>query len=554
MECGKLRSDGSPIFYFIIDPVTPDDPNDARVRRFFVVTHIDSYVEAYYFLARQMAIPSATLDETVRRWHALYTRVFGSIDLEVFRKTMQSVPLDHFALEASEENARKRAEVWRDMTTMAGTVRGASSRRSADRDDHSAMERSATQRSAVERNDRRHSASAVSYREHSAERSVRRYSDSAAPHVSDVQASRAQTGNHAQTPEAEALFNEHQLVKERKRLEALARLDDDEYACRGKGGAAANKSTRPHPSTHSTTLFESRVERSRLDDRERAALGRFGGILTEAPVRDEDAKVELHRLRAELADAHSAATLERSRAKVNALSDAERAALLYQLEEARQEATLERANAKEASERLRHKVQQLEDRVQTLMETHDKTLRERSAAEYDRLTQVEQQFLEREQALQKEYEAAVHDRDRKLAKCVSRVKVFEQNLQDALDRIEEQKTKLQESNLKLAEVTNERTCLEEDNRRLQRQMHSLEMQVEDANRSMIQAEEGQRTSSHEAASLKVEVMRLRRELERYASFSHSLHRELQVLDDSAITAAETLRRKILAQRDRDADN
>jgi hypothetical protein len=521
MECGKVRSPGCAVFYFVLDPLTPEKPSHARVRTYYVVTHVDSYVEAYYYLARHFSAPSPSLDEAIQRWHALYTRVFGTVDIESFRKSLLSVPVQHFQLCATEEAARERATECATTDTMVNV--------------NTSSAQQQQQQSRAQGNQSRR-ISPPRHRESSG------VSFSGMPDASAIPAGAsrmnvteptAHTGPRAANRSTadqtvRGLFSEHHSQVERNRI-----LQQQSHA---------------HNDESSSTAAPAGGQQHQQQQPSRANLN-ASGFLTGAPVYREDAKVELHRLRAEHNDVSNApATMDYSRAKVNALSDAERAALTYQLAEARKEATHEKAVAKEASERLRTLSRSLEERVDALVQSHEATLRDRTADEHKRLSQIEEEFLEREKAMQKEYEKAIFDRDRKLARAVSKVKAFESHLEDALTRVDEQKAKMQEATMKLAEATNERQALEEDNRRLQRQTHSLELQVEDANRSCSHAEDAQRKAENDAAELKIEVVRLRREMQRYSQFSHSLHRELQQLDDSAITAAELLRRRVAATR------
>lgn len=492
MECGKVKSNGTPIFYFVLDPVTPDAPDHTRVRQYYVVSHVDSYVEAFYFIARHFATPSGTLDAAIARWHALYAKVFGTVSAENFRKSLMSVPVEHFHLTTSEEAAREKATASLHASSMhAPQPKTKSPPRKASLD-------ATLSASYADAADRRWDPSAIL--------SERPDYSTAAFRTND------NSVLVGETAEAKRLFANHTQKHHHSRIVSFA--------------------------APPSRLAESNLNASHLG----------GGILTNNAPLQEDARVELHRLKAELADASHVINVERSRAKVNALSDAERSALLYQIDIARKEANEDKAHAREASERLRQMSKGLEERLQQLTAKHEETLRAKAAAEYERLNEVEQKFLEREKAMQAEYEQAIHERDRKLARAVSRVKAFETHLDDALNRIEEQKVKLQEMNMKVAESTNQATTLEEENRRLKRQIHGMEMQLDESNRSVSVAEDEQRKAENEAATLRIEVARLRREMERYSQFSHSLHRELQQLDDSAITAAELLRRKVFANR------
>lgn len=105
MEVGKLKSGGaSPIFYFIIDPISPEDPNPTRLQHYFVVSHLDSYVEAFNYLCRSLCMPAT--DSALRKWHQVYSRVFGSVTFDSFLRAVQTLPMRHFHLETSEAAAR----------------------------------------------------------------------------------------------------------------------------------------------------------------------------------------------------------------------------------------------------------------------------------------------------------------------------------------------------------------------------------------------------------------------------------------------------------------
>lgn len=105
MEVGKLKTTGpSPIYYFIIDSISPDEPNPSRLQHYFVISHLDSYVEAFNFLCRSLCMPPT--DGAMRRWHQVYCRVFGAVTYESFLHSVQTLPMRHFHLETSEAGAR----------------------------------------------------------------------------------------------------------------------------------------------------------------------------------------------------------------------------------------------------------------------------------------------------------------------------------------------------------------------------------------------------------------------------------------------------------------
>jgi hypothetical protein len=593
MECGKLKADGSPIFYFIVDPTSPDDPDAASVRHFFVTSHVDSYIEAFYYVVRRLSASVDSLHGALQRWHSLYTRVFGTVSLENFKRNVESLPAEHFAMDTSEAAARGRAQAAEHSTSMRSGVEfrdavgglHSASPVASRRQPYAQNDYSATVGASVNRNAEGYGDASGAQPQRQDDRGSRQrdraaYEATAAAYPADDRSQR-RTQNHPSSDD----YNSYPAatgrrdVEDRRATRRAAddrRYDsttDDERPVRRYASARRDNPNRSPPRSPPRREDEARrrVDETRLraaalpkrSSPPRATSPNRQSNLKVHPVTvplnettlltyprdvDENAKIELHRIRAELTDTSNLLTIERSKAQVNTLSDAERAALLYKLEQARQDAAAERGRAKDSSDRLRTAVASLEDRLQALVDAHEATLRERSSAEYDRLKEVESQFLQREADFQREFEGAVHERERKLNKAVSRVKTFEVHLQDALDRIEQQKTRQQETTTALAAVTNERASFEEENRRLQRQVHAMEMQLEDAARGAELAEAAQRKAEHETAQVRLDVARARQEGERLSQFTATLHRELQQLDDSAITAAEMMRRKVLRQR------
>ena len=478
MECGKLRSpsngssSASPgiIFYFIVDVASPSAPVPDRAKSYYVTTFVDSYVEAFHFLVRSLCIPAN--EATLRPWHALFTRVFGTVTYDAFLKSVQTVSLSHFTVDTSEDAARSRL-------TTGVTAASASSRPGGG---------------------------------------------------GDVTAAGG-GGHHHRTS--------------------------------GGGG----DETAPSMATNLTTVNGTAVRSIRGDPTVSPPRGGPGGRMggggagarqgdfdtsfTVYP-RDtkglDDARVELHRLRAELAETSGRLNVEKNRSQVTMLSHAEREAIMYQLEQARQEASSEKAKARDASEKLRVAVMDLDDRLRRLQEQHEQVLRDRAQKEHLHLTSLEEQFLEKQQETTRSYDTAIRDRDRKLSKAISRVKVIEQHLEDALKRIEEQKMTISSLTANLSQVASERNTLEEEVRRLQRHGHALELQVEDAQHQLGRIDESNRHVHDELAKYKAIAAKLQRENDRFSMFASSLQSELRTLDDSAVSAVELLRRKVLSQR------
>lgn len=396
MEVGKLRTNSVPIFYFIIDPATPDTPNATRLKHYFVTTEVDSYVEAFYFLCRSLCSPPS--DAAYRRWHNLYGKVFGSVTFDAFMKSVQSVPTKHFQLDTSEAAARSRL-----------------------------MEK---------KND-------------------------------EPIASRQQESN----------------------LLVYPRADDA-----------------------------------------------------------GDAMLELHRLRAELADTQSQLRLERSKQAVNGLADAERSALQYQLEQARQEAETERQRAREGSERLRSTITALEERLDRLAEQHDATLREQAADSHHRFVALEEQFIKREAEMQGKFEDAVRERDRRLNKAANRLRFLDGSMSELTAQLDLQKRENERLAQTATAATAERDSATEQAKRMRITIEALEIQLRDHQRHIQRIEDESRAKDDDMARLRAEALKYRHEAERFMHFTSTLHAELRELDDSSATAAEMLRRKVLRER------
>lgn len=109
MEVGKLDTNGvMPLFYFILDAASPDNPSAARIKHYFVTTRLDSYVEAFLYLTKMLCSPQN--DPTYRKWHSLYVKVFGGITFDNFMKNIQTLNSSYFNIDTTEEAARARVE------------------------------------------------------------------------------------------------------------------------------------------------------------------------------------------------------------------------------------------------------------------------------------------------------------------------------------------------------------------------------------------------------------------------------------------------------------
>jgi myosin heavy subunit len=396
MEVGKLKTSSTPIFYFIIDPNSPDKPESTQLSHFFVTTEVDSYVEAFYFLCRSLANPAT--EKVLKRWWNVYTKVFGSIPFDAFTKNLQTLPTEHFHLDTTESAARGRL----------------------------------------------------------------------ADHVTDTQ------------------------------------------------------SLRPTATSKETNL---------LVYPQRSAAS--------------DAEIELHRLKAELTETQSQLRTERSKQQVDSLSNAERSALLYKLEQARKDAESEKALSREASERLQQATRNFEERLVRLMEEFENSLRERNEAEKRSVESVEEQFLRRETDMRSEFEVAVRERDRKLQKAVNKYRSLEAEFQEAAAQVEQLRKETERLKAQLRETQDERDSNEDLVKRQKQALQVYEDQIQENARHATELEDKLASRDREVARMRSELERYRRESERYAMFTSSLQVELRELDDNSSAANDLLRKRIL---------
>lgn len=407
MEVGKLKTHRTPVFYFVLDPSCPDNPSASRLQHYFVTTEVDSYVEAFYFLARALCVPPT--DAALRRWHALYSRVFGSVTFDTFLRSVQTVPIKHFSLDTTEAAARARL-----------------------------------------------------------------------------------TDHAASSPHKDAHAKETSLMLHPVRHEA-AELHTS--------AAAASSSV-----------------------------------------------VEVQRLKAELGTVSGLLRIEQSKQKVQCLEDAERNALLYKLEVAHKELDELRLTSKDGMEKLRLQIRALQDRMENLVDQHDRTIREMTISERTHITSLEEEFLSREADMQSQFEAAVKERDRKLHRANDRILTLEHQLQDLTRHLEAEKAEKAELASTAAKLRKEQAGESEQFKRLKMSYEVMETHTVELERVCKRFEEEQRRSESEISKLRAELAKCRNEAERYLKFTSSLAGELKDLDSTSATAAEVLRRKVLRER------
>jgi DNA repair exonuclease SbcCD ATPase subunit len=398
MEVGKLKTHRTPVFYFVLDPSCPDNPSASRLQHYFVTTEVDSYVEAFYFLTRALCIPPT--DSALRRWHTLYSRVFGTVTFDAFMRSVQTVPVKHFHLDTTEAAARAR----------------------------------------------------LSEREGS--------------------------------PHADPNMKESTLMLHPVRQD----LD---------------------PATQS---------------------------------------VELQRLKAELGQVSGLLRIEQSKQKVQSLEDAERNALLYKLEVAHKELDELRLSSKEGMEKMRQQLRSLQDRMESLVDQHEKTIREMTLSERTHIASCEEEFLTREADMQSQFEAAVKERDRKLHRANDRILTLEHQLEDLARHLESERAEKAQLALTISTIKKEQSHESEQFKRLKMSYEVMESQTLELERACKRFEEEQRRSEGEISKYRAELARCRHEAERYAQFTMSLAGELKDLDSTSATAAEVLRKKVLRER------
>jgi chromosome segregation ATPase len=258
--------------------------------------------------------------------------------------------------------------------------------------------------------------------------------------------------------------------------------------------------------------------------------------------------IEVQRLKAELGTVSGLLRIEQSKQKVQCLEDAERNALLYKLEVAHKELDELRLTSKEGMEKLRQQIRALQDRMETLVDQHDRTIREMTISERTHITSLEEEFLSREGDMQSQFEAAVKERDRKLHRANDRILTLEHQIQDLARHLEAEKAEKSELALSVAKLRKEQSGEAEQFKRLKMSYEVMETQTVELERVCKRFEEEQRRSESEISKLRAELARYRNEAERYSKFTASLAGELKDLDSTSATAAEVLRRKVLRER------
>jgi chromosome segregation ATPase len=267
------------------------------------------------------------------------------------------------------------------------------------------------------------------------------------------------------------------------------------------------------------------------------------------PSRDvEDATVELHRLRAELSETAGKLRMEQTRQKVNGLSDAERTALNYKVEQLTKDLEAEQQRNRDQAETFRKQVQSLQDRIDSLALHHDEEIRAMAAAEKQHIANVEEALLRREEEMKIQFEAAVRERDRKLQKAATHISTLEQQYSGALAEIENLRALNTQVQTQVAAATQEKERQLDQFRRLKLQFDALETHNIEIQQDLKRFEEQQRTCEREVQHWRSEAARWKREVERFSSFTLSLQTELKQLDEESTTAADLLRLKVLRER------
>ncbi|KAF8284425.1 putative Microtubule-associated protein Bicaudal-D [Trypanosoma cruzi] len=77
------------LFQFMLDGVTPDDPELTRTRHYYVVSKDQSYARAYCYLV--LSLCELKEGRNLSRWLALYSHIFGTITSERFLELLLSI-------------------------------------------------------------------------------------------------------------------------------------------------------------------------------------------------------------------------------------------------------------------------------------------------------------------------------------------------------------------------------------------------------------------------------------------------------------------------------
>jgi hypothetical protein len=299
---------------------------------------------------------------------------------------------------------------------------------------------------------------------------------------------------------------------------------------------------------------------SRLQQLQAAGLnqsGRAGGGVQasqQQPTTPLSASDELTRLKSQIeaggmdAGSTNAILIERSRATVQNLSDAERSALIYKYETTRKELEDERKRTANLRETLRVTMADFEERLERLQQQSANALADAAARERHNLDALDKDLTSKHKSERDQLELTLLEKDRKLAKALARVEFLEGSVDALTKKTDLLSTEEQRAAAFCVKAKAEQERLEDENNRLRRSLANVESRLDDETRMRRQTEVAYRSLEQHSAAVKGENDKLRRDCEKFAQYSLSLHEELKALDANAIAASEMFQPRHMLQQ------
>eukprot|EP00758_Cryptobia_borreli_P004462 Tbor_TRINITY_DN4391_c0_g1::TRINITY_DN4391_c0_g1_i1::g.7865::m.7865 len=259
---------------------------------------------------------------------------------------------------------------------------------------------------------------------------------------------------------------------------------------------------------------------------------------------DPETALELHRLRSELYQVSAKLRVEMASKCLNNLTEAERAALHYRLEEAHKDIETERIKARDAEEINRTTIKALQDRIEKFESLYEEQISEMTKTEKMRTLKAEDLLMKREAEMKKMLEETVQERDKKIQRAADKI----QSMEEYTSKLTGQMIEAKEDNQKLANMlasAHSQIGVQEDVVKKQRSViELLEGQHSDQMKLIHRLECTQQRKDIEITALMAESTRWRQEAERLAKFAISLQGDLKGLDYTSSTAAELLRSEL----------
>ena len=569
MESGQVHLDdrirGVYCYYFLVDPESPTAPVPKRTRRFIIGCSVESYVEAFFGLVRHLnrdklnsnnnnndgtssttssaakdllpPPPSANVstigdisqinnhqhnrdpmnteittsygnsnnatNELLRPWSHLYSSAFGPLAFDTFCRRVNASESSFLFCERNEEEARIKAA---QLANPTGAAWGETSTKivSPSKKNPTILNREAA-------------------------------SFAASPQLpGDTSPYR----NGSRLKGLNSSFDQHQQQPPQSAISGNAAHRLSQIMA---GGGHYNQSD-------VTISGAARNEGIQAAAHRVAGLGNLtsGGNNTATPqsyLTNNNTEFDTARLKQELGETANQLLLERSRAVVQNLSDAERAALIYKYESVRKELEEERKRSSNLRETLRVTMSDFEERLERLQQSSANALSEAAARERHNLDSLDKELSSKFKNERDQLELNLLERDRKLAKSLARVEFLEGQCDALQKKSDLLATEEQRAAAFCIKSKAEQERLEDECNRLRRSLASVEARLDDETRLRRNTEVAYKSLEQHATSMKGENDKLRRDCEKFAQYSVALHEELRSLDASANAAADFFNRQ-----------